>query len=146
DNNEGDNNDTNVIEKTWKEFFPENRINKEIFTQKWYEAAGTAYGDDLWEYLSGPDVNWLAAVDDDEDGETDPGRAKIVDKDERKMGKLADPRFKDQEDIVETILDRYSEGIDPVVTDAVFTGPQEYKEGWLKLRRVPGRAQAGGDK
>jgi hypothetical protein len=123
---------------TWTEYFPENRIDKKIFVTQWQKTSQKNNGEDLWNYLLGSkndSINWLAAVDDDEDGQTDSGRAKIASKDDRIETRFADHRFKDQENLVETILETYSEGIDPPMMDAVFTGPQEMKEGWLKLRK-----------
>ncbi len=118
---------------TWKELFPENRITRRLFIDEWNKTTG-GDGSQLWDYLMNT-AGWLTDVRDT--GEQTltpaPGTAAVVHKDQRPLPVLGG-KFKDKEDLVETILDLHSTGIDPVVTDAVFTGPQEIKEGWLKLR------------
>ncbi len=110
--------------------------NEKIFVARWNEDSDSRSGDELWNYLLNDDVNWLAEVDDNEDGEPDAGRAKVVKKNDRKSTDFRDNRFEGGEALVESILDLHSIGVDPVNTDAVFTGRQEIKEGWMKLRRV----------
>lgn len=127
----------------WNELFPENRIEQEVFVQQWNIISKEVPGETLWEYLFRPDVNWLAPVDDNKDGTPDLGRGKVVNKAERRAAVFAPFVVNSivydvhgQEEQVEAILDLYSTGIDPVVTDAVFAGQQEIREGWLKLRKV----------
>lgn len=128
----------------WTELFPENRIEQAVFIEKWNKAvneqtltenAGSELsGQQLWDYLLSSDIKWLEKTDDDEDGELDSGIARILNKDDRKSLAFSDP-FTEKEDLAERVLDACSVGIDPVQTEAVFTGPQELKEGWLKLRK-----------
>jgi len=123
------------LPEIWTEWFPENRIEKEVFVTEWNQSSGETSGKDLWVYLLKDSVHWLARVDDDEEGTLDVGRAKIVNKDDRKATTLAG-EFSDREKQIESLFDLHSVGIDPVVTDAVFSGQQEMKEGWLKLRKI----------
>lgn len=123
--------------KEWIELFPENRIEKQAFVEQWNKASGEYSGNALWSYLLGEDVKWLAAVDDNEDGQADVGRAKVVNKEDRASATLGGS-YKKQDSLVASILETYSVGIAPVNTAGIFTGQQEIKEGWLKLRRKQG--------
>ena len=59
----------------------------------------------------------------------DDTRASVVAKDARRETKL--DKFEAQTDKIEDILDRVHIG--PVDPAAKFSGPQEFREGWLKL-------------
>ena len=121
--------------QTWSEFFPENRIEQATFVAEWEKLTGLDTGQALWQYMLQEDVNWLAVVDDDEDGTPDTGRAKIINKDERKVVTLSDARFIEIEAQIQQIFDLHSIGIDPVVNNATAVSPYEIREGWLKLRK-----------
>lgn len=120
----------------WKELFPENRIEKQAFVAGYFDLTKLTNGEEVWTYLLRPDVQWLATVDDNEDGLTDVGIAKVVSTDKRKEDPLQDIRFKNIADTIQCVLDGRSKGLDPAEYKAVFTGPQEFKEGWLKLRKT----------
>lgn len=122
-------------QKKWVELFPENRLEKDVFIKHWNLETEGDSGQIFWNYLLSDSVRWLSEIDDNEDGKSDSGRAKVVNKDDRGMQSFDEPSFNGTEDLVETILEKYSTGIDPVVTEAVFSGQQEIKEGWLKLRK-----------
>ncbi|MEM6270623.1 MAG: hypothetical protein AAF998_14375 [Bacteroidota bacterium] len=123
----------------WDELFSENRIEKSDFVAAWRTETGSDNGAELWDYLLAPEsaegAGWLQPVDDDEDQQFDPGRAKIVADQLRGRATLGEA-FAQREETVESIFDRYSVGIDPVETEAIFQGETEIREGWLKLRRV----------
>ncbi len=128
-------------QEEWAELFPENRIEKAVFIQQWDKMnTGTSdqthyTGQEMWELLLSKEMNWLGRVDDDEDGQLDAGIARVLEKDERlPISKVSS--LKEKEPLIEDILDTWSVGIDPVETEAVFTGPQRLKEGWLKLRTL----------
>ncbi len=121
---------------TWKELFPDNRIEKQAFIAGYLEATGLSNGENVWIYLLTPSIAWLATVDDDNDGTVDVGVAKVVSKDKRKANRLGDATYASIADTIERVLELRSAGIDPVEVQAVFTGPQELREGWLKLRKA----------
>ena len=113
-----------------------NRIEQATFVAEWEKLTGQTTGQALWDYLLSSDVYWLATVDDDEDGNPDTGRAKIINKDDRKETEFIEP-FIGMEGATQEIFDLHSIGIDPVPHDAIAVGPYEIKEGWLKLRKKP---------
>lgn len=127
----------NYDEIAWDEYFLEKRIERQRLTELFNQATDSEDGEALWDYLLDANVGWLARVDDDEDGIQDRGVAKLVNRDERKLGAdqaFAAP-FKGHKALVQDLLDEHALGIDPVSPLATFTGPQEIKEGWLKLRK-----------
>lgn len=121
--------------QVWTEQFPENRIEKRVFVQEWNQATESSSGNDLWADLLSETVKWLAFVDDNEDGTPDENLAKVASNDDRATSTLDSIGFQDKEVLVEAILTQHAVGIDQVVHEAVFTGPQEIREGWLKLRK-----------
>jgi hypothetical protein len=99
----------------------------------------------VWRYLFRGDVKWLTRVEGATAEET--GQiAIVVDKADRHspaFSVFAESAMtydiRGREPAVEEILDRYSVGVVPMSTAAVFTGKQEIREGWLKLRRTKDR-------
>lgn len=120
----------------WRELFPENRIDKQAFIDGYVEATGRSNGEEVWNYLLSPGVRWLATVDDNHDGTMDPDVARVVSKDDRTEDPLRDAQFASFGATIQRVLELRSSGIDPVEFQAVFTGPQELREGWLKLRKT----------
>jgi len=76
----------------------------------------------LWEELKGR--GWIKLLNPPDDA-----RASVVAKDDRDEPTL--DKFEEQTDKIEDILDRVHIG--PVDPAAKFSGPQEIREGWLKL-------------
>jgi hypothetical protein len=99
---------------TWSEVSSRGLVRKEDFVV--FGAAAT----DVWTELMGQE--WIKLID-----QKDPTRASVSAKDERKL--LV--RHKDKTAQIEDILDRAHIG--PVNLAAKFSGPQEIREGWLKL-------------
>ncbi|MFT5758696.1 MAG: hypothetical protein ACI9LM_003444 [Alteromonadaceae bacterium] len=117
----------------WHELFPENRIDKNIFVDQWDALSQTTTGEQLWAYLHHNEVNWLRNIID-ENNVVNSEIAKILPIDDRKKV-VFDGLFLEKEQLIESVLDKHSSGLDPVSTEAIFTGEQELKEGWLKLRK-----------
>ena len=80
----------------------------------------------VWDELFG-EAGWLQPVTDV------PNKAVIVSKDQR-----FEPtsQIKDLETKIDVLFDLYAIGITPLHTKARFVGPQEIREGWLKLRKL----------
>ncbi|MER5704045.1 hypothetical protein ABT023_19185 [Micromonospora sp. NPDC002296] len=99
---------------------------------------------DVWAHLVRPETGWLTPLD----GE--PIRARIVPADQRPgavvdapaENRAAPPEldgpFAGLAARIGLIFDLYQSGIAAMRADALFTGPQEIREGWLTLR--PARA------
>ena len=115
-------NDENGI--VWDERFAQKRIEQADFITQYHQLITDGQGMALWQYLLDGQVNWLVAVD------TDKTRAKVVDIDDRVLKTLGD-----KDALVSELFRQCAVGIDATVTDAVFMGQQEIREGWLKLRR-----------
>jgi hypothetical protein len=118
----------------WEEHFVQKRIEQAQFVAQYQQATGDGQGDALWQYLLRSDVNWLAAVDDNDDGLADAAWAKVVGNDDRISQSFAD-QFEGKEALVGQLFKQVAVGIDATITDATFMGQQELREGWLKLRR-----------
>jgi hypothetical protein len=101
---------------TWSEVSSRGLVRKEDFTV--FGAAAV----DVWNELV--QKEWIKVID-----EKDPTRASVTAKDERKSQSL--DRHKDKTAKIEDILDRAHLG--PTNLTAKFSGPQEIREGWLKL-------------
>ncbi|MDJ0838377.1 MAG: hypothetical protein QNK37_17805 [Acidobacteriota bacterium] len=115
--------------ETWKEWFPKHRIERRVFIERWRAETDRTDGDEAWAALLDPAAAWLAPLDDN--GADPAATATLLDEDERNTlsGILAG-----LDDLVAAILDRWAEGIEAVVSEAGFSGPHEFREGWLKLR------------
>jgi hypothetical protein len=79
---------------------------------------------DVWKELIG--LQWIKVIDP-----KDLTRARVSAKDERKSQSLDKYKDKTSTAMIEDILDRAHIG--PVNVAAKFSGPQEIREGWLKL-------------
>jgi len=75
------------------------------------------------------EVQWIKVIDP-----TDPTRASVTPKDQRAKPSL--DKHKDKTAKIEDMLDRAHIG--PVNVTGKFTGPQEIREGWLKLSAADG--------
>lgn len=120
----------------WREIFPGGRIEQPVFEKHWKAAEEVIPADKVWAYLLRDEVKWLSPSPNGKE-------AIVVDKKDRKSPAFAlfadnsityDIRGK--EATVEEIFDLYAVGVVPMSTAAVFTGSQEIREGWLKLRRT----------
>jgi hypothetical protein len=104
------------FEGTWSEVSSRGLVRKEAFAEF---AAGA---DSVWQELL--EQGWIELLD-----KKDPTRAAVIAKDKRTQSKL--DKLEDKRDEIEDILDRAHIG--PVNPAAKFSGPQEIREGWLKL-------------
>jgi hypothetical protein len=95
---------------------------------KFLESIRDANGNDesIWQRLL--DCGWLQPLGDNS------GRACIMPKDRR--GSLPDD-LRGSENAIQSIFDLYQERIEPASPEAVFSGPQVIREGWLKLSKAP---------
>jgi hypothetical protein len=103
--------------KSWSEVSSRGLVLKDTLAVFGDEA------DKVWNELIAQD--WIKLID-----EKDPNRASVTAKDQRKNQLLPD-RWKDKTKTIEDVLDRAHIG--PVDQTAKFSGPQEIREGWLKL-------------
>jgi len=101
---------------TWSEVSSRGLIRKEDFSVFESDAG------EVWSELI--EVQWIKVIDP-----TDPTRASVTPKDQRRDASLKD--FTDKTPEIEDILERAHIG--PVDPTAKFAGPQEIREGWLKL-------------
>ncbi|HZI47864.1 MAG TPA: hypothetical protein VFD75_08690, partial [Pyrinomonadaceae bacterium] len=101
---------------TWSEVSSRGLIRKEDFG-----VFGSDAGE-VWSELI--EVQWIKVIDP-----TDPTRASVTPKDQRAKPSL--DKHKDKTAKIEDMLDRAHIG--PVNVTGKFTGPQEIREGWLKL-------------
>lgn len=104
------------LSETWSEVSTRGLVRKETFT-----AAFAGRADAVWRELIGQ--GWIKLLD-----KNDLTRASVTATDKR------DETLKDNVDLldkIEDILDRAHIG--PVTPVAKFSGPQEIREGWLKL-------------
>lgn len=81
----------------------------------------------IWEQLFTEDIFWLQPFQ----GRTD--LATVVPKEQRKIPELSNVPLSNQ---IEQIFDYYAEGIKSFNPQAVFSGKQAIKEGWLKLKNL----------
>ena len=109
------------VREKWSEVSSRGLVRKEAF------AVFEGDMDNIWRELI--DVKWIAVID-----EKDLTRASVTAKDKRKSQSLNE--FKDKTTKIEDILDRAHIG--PVNLAAKFSGPQEIREGWLKLSATGG--------
>ncbi|HEU5091173.1 MAG TPA: hypothetical protein VFT30_00720, partial [Nitrospira sp.] len=100
----------------WSEVSSRGVVRKETFAVE-FESKAT----DVWNELL--ELGWIELDKDD------PVRAFVTEKDKRGSSTLN--RFKELTERIEDVLDRAHIG--PVNLAAKFTGPQEIREGWLKL-------------
>jgi hypothetical protein len=100
----------------WSEVSSRGVVRKETFRAEFDSKAN-----DVWNELL--ELGWIERDKDD------PNRAGVTAKDKRESSTLNS--FKDLTERIEDVLDRAHIG--PVNLTAKFTGPQEIREGWLKL-------------
>ena len=106
------------FDSEWSEVSSRGLVRKETFVDAFNIDAET-----IWKDLK--DQGWIELID-----QNDETRASVTAKDDRKSPELS-PSLKDKTDKIEDILDRAHIGaVDP---SARFSGPQEIREGWLKL-------------
>jgi hypothetical protein len=108
----------------WSEISSRGVVRKDAF------AGFQGDADVIWNELI--KQGWIEVIDPQE-----PSRASVTAKDKRKNQSLAE-NLKDKVVEIEDILDRLHIG--PVNPDAKFSGPQEIREGWLKLSVDEGSA------
>ena len=102
-------------QKAWTEVSSRGIVQKDVF-------AGFQSDADVWNVLI---VRGWIAIDPN-----DKTRASVIAKDQRQSPSLPD-NLKDKTAEIEDILDRAHIG--PINPTAKFSGPQEIREGWLKL-------------
>jgi hypothetical protein len=100
---------------TWSEVSSRGVVREETFATEFGSRANK-----VWKELL--EFGWIELLDH-------PARASVTAKDKREIPTLVD--CKDLTDRIEDFLDRAHIG--PVNLTAKFTGPQEIREGWLKL-------------
>ena len=121
----------------WSEILTAPVIEKEIFTKAFTKYCAEnkleKNAEKAWDELL--DQNWLHKI-----GELDtPIKAKIVSKDNRSKDKKNKPLegdLKELDEVIQRIFDLYEISIDPVTSQAIFSGDQEIREGWLVLSHV----------
>lgn len=104
------------IDENWAEVSSHGILRKETIVASFGNRA-----DDVWNDLL--KQGWVALIDND------PTRASVTAKDQRDNSTL--DTVKDLTEQIEDLLDRAHIG--PVDLAAKFSGPQEVREGWLKL-------------
>ena len=109
-------------QQVWSEVSSRGVVRKESFA-----VFGNRAGE-VWEALLKKEQGWIKLMDS-----TDVTRASVIAKDKRAKPSLPE-NLKDKTDEIEDILDRAHIG--PVDPTAKFSGPQEIREGWLKLIQV----------
>lgn len=104
----------------WSEVSSRGVVRKETFAAEFETKAN-----DVWNELL--ELAWIELDKDD------PARALVTAKDKRESSTLNS--FNELTEQIEDVLDRAHIG--PVNLTAKFTGPQEIREGWLKLSTAP---------
>jgi hypothetical protein len=129
---------------TWKEIAPGNWLYKSDFIEKWQDVSHLIPAQVAWDYLLSKNISWLkiAEIDNPGNAENDT-TVNILESKDRKAQVLGQfvynsivYDFNGLEFKVEELFDCNSTGVVPMRTDAVFTGLQEIREGWLKLRSL----------
>jgi hypothetical protein len=115
------------VRREWSEVSSRGLVRKEAF------AAFGGEADDVWNDLI--DRGWIELIE-----KQDLTRASVTAKDKRKSQSL--DKLKDRTAEIEDILDRAHIG--PVNLAAKFSGPQEIREGWLKLSAAADVVQPSG--
>ena len=105
---------------TWSEISTRGVVKKQAFIAKFKSDGKNTWdrGENIWDELQRQ--GWIKAIDAD--------RASVAAKDQRRP--LVN-ELQDKIPVIEDILDRAHIG--PVNLEAKFSGPQEIREGWLKL-------------
>lgn len=113
------------FQQQWSEVSSLGLLQKQAFVDEF----GREHAETIWKDLKGQ--TWIKLLD-----ASDDTRATVTAKDARK-DEPARPALQANIDKIEDILDRAHIG--PVEPSAKFSGPQEIREGWLRLSPAPVR-------
>jgi len=118
------------LEGEWSEVSSRGLVQKQSFVDA-FDSNTEKVSDKIWKDLK--DQGWIQLLDPKDDT-----RASVTARDDRPKRELS-PELQDKTDKIEDILDRAHIG--PIDASAKFSGPQEIREGWLKLS--PAAQQSG---